>query len=262
MALARSADAAGRVAALGAEPVRGDLDDPASLNAAFAGSDADVLVNLASLGFGHVPAVIAATTAAAIGRAIFVSTTAIFTTLSASSKAVRQAAEADIVASNLSWTIIRPTMIYGTPGDRNMARLLKLVQRRSVVVVPGGGRGLQQPVHVDDVAMAITLAAERPATTGAAYDVAGPEALPLDTIVAAAAEALGRRPCVVHVPLGPTTAMVRAYERVARRPRLRAEQLVRLAEDKVFDIGPARRDLDFRPRTFVEGIRAEAEMLR
>ncbi len=241
--------------------MEGDLDEPASLACAFAGAGADVLVNLASLGFGHGPTVIAAATDAGIRRAVFVSTTAIFTTLPAPSKAVRQAAESDLASSVLSWTIIRPTMIYGTPGDRNMVRLLKLVQRRSVVVVPGTGRGLQQPVHVDDVAMAISAAAERPATAGVAYDLAGPEPLTLDAVIAASAAALGRQPHIVHLPLGPTTAMVRAYERVARRPRLRGEQLARLAEDKVFDIGPARRDLGFEPRSFTEGIRAEAAML-
>jgi len=261
VALARSAAAAGRVVALGAEALEGDLDVPAPLAAAFAGVGADVLVNLASLGFGHGPAVIAAATDAGIVRAVFVSTTAIFTTLAAPSKAVRLAAESAVAASALGWTIIRPTMIYGTPGDRNMVRLLKLVQRTSVVVVPGDGRGLQQPVHVDDVALAISAAVERPATAGVAYDLAGPDALPLNAIIADAADTLGRRPRIVHVPLGPTTAMVRAYERVARHPRLRAEQLARLAEDKVFDIAPARRDLDFEPRSFTEGIRAEAEML-
>jgi hypothetical protein len=38
------------------------------------------------------------------------------------------------------------------------------------------------------------------------------------------------------------------------------EQLKRVAEDKVFDIGPARLDLDYAPRCFAEGIRAEAAM--
>ncbi len=258
--LARSPEAAGRIASLGAEPLRGDLDDAASLGDGFAAAEAQVLVNLASLGFGHAPAVIAAATSAGIERAVFVSTTAIFTTLSAPSKAARQTAEADIVASGLHWTI-RPTMIYGAPGDRNMARLLKLIRRTPVVVVPRTGRGLQQPVHVADVAAAIAAAAERPATAGAAYDVAGPEALTLDAIIAAAAEAVGRRPLMVHVPLGPAASMVRAYERLVRRPRLRAEQLERLAEDKTFDIGPAHRDLGFRPRSFSEGIRSEADML-
>jgi hypothetical protein len=39
---------------------------------------------------------------------------------------------------------------------------------------------------------------------------------------------------------------------------MKSEQVARLAEDKAVDIGPARADLDFDPRPFGDGIRAEA----
>ena len=83
VALARSDAAAGAVARHGAQPLTGDLDDPARLLAAFGAAHCEALVNLASLGFGHAPAIVAATRAAAIGRAVFVSTTAVKTTLPA-----------------------------------------------------------------------------------------------------------------------------------------------------------------------------------
>src|SRR5439155_25711459 len=126
-----------RVRALGAAPVGGDLDDPDSVDAVFAASQAEALVNLASLGFGHAPTIVAAAEEAGLRRAVFVSTTAIFTTLEARSKAVRQAAEDTVTASSLHWTIVRPTMIYGGPDDRNMARLLQLLRRFPVVPLPG-----------------------------------------------------------------------------------------------------------------------------
>ncbi len=93
------------------------------------------------------------------------------------------------------------------------------------------------------------------------YDIAGPEPLTLRDVVLQAGDAIGRRPRLVDVPLGPAIALARAYERVAARPRLKAEQLQRLDEDKVFDIGPARRDLGYDPRPFALGIREEAELL-
>jgi uncharacterized protein YbjT (DUF2867 family) len=261
-ALARSRTAADTVVRLGAEPLAGDLDDPASVDAAFVASGAEVLVNLASLGFGHAPTIVAAAEEAGLHRAVFVSTTAIFTTLPARSKAVRTAAEDVVRSSALDWTILRPTMIYGAPDDRNLARLLRLLRRVPVLPVPGGGHRLQQPVHVDDLADAIVACLDRPATIGRAYDLAGPEPLTFREVIAAAGAAVGRRPRVVPVPLGPAVAALRVAERVLPDPRLRAEQLERLAEDKAFPIDAARRDLGFDPRPFAAGIAEEAALLR
>jgi uncharacterized protein YbjT (DUF2867 family) len=260
-ALARSSEATERVAALGAEAIPGDLDDPASLDSAFGASGAEVLVNLASLGFGHAETIVAAAEDAGLARAVFVSTTAIFTNLNASSKAVRVAAERAITTSGLAWTIIRPTMIYGAPEDRNIARLLQLLRRSAVIPVPGGGRRLQQPVHVDDVAMAVVLAAETDEARGRAYDIAAPEPLTFRQLIETAATAVGRRPRLVPVPLRPLIVALRAYESVVSSPRLKAEQLERLAEDKAFDIGPARADLGFDPRPFSVGVAQEAALL-
>jgi hypothetical protein len=55
--------------------------------------------------------------------------------------------------------------------------------------------------------------------------------------------------------------MLRGYERFSRSPKIKAEQLERLAEDKAFDISDAARDLGYTPRPFADGIRAEAAAL-
>jgi len=317
VALARSREAAAVVTARGATPLVGDLDDGAALAGIFAGARCDALVNLASLGFGHDTAIVGAAVRAGLDRAVFVSTTAVTTALPVRSKAVRLAAEAEIRSSGLKWTILRPTMIYGTVDDRNLSRLLGLLARLRhapvpdggpalvpdgvlapggvlqpggvpmsvpgrvaapdgvpapdgsparrcvplVLPVPGGGHRLQQPVHVADVAEAVLAAVERPETAGRCYDVAGPEPLTFAELLRVSAAAVGCRVHLVPVPLAPVVALTRAYERISRRPRIRAEQWERLAEDKAFPIDAAARDLAYAPRSFDEGIRAEAAAL-
>lgn len=260
-ALARSSTAAVRVKGLGAQPILGDLDDPASVDAAFGVSGAESLVSLASLGFGHGPTIVAAAEESGLERAVFLSTTAVFTTLNAASKTARLAAEQAVHDSALAWTIVRPTMIYGTPADRNMARLLQLLRRSPVVPLPGDGRRLQQPVHVDDVAGAVVVALESPLAVGHDYDLAGPEPLSLREVIGEAAAAVGTSVRLVPVPLPLAVIALGLYERIATRPRIIAEQLRRLGEDKVFDITDARRDLRFDPRSFAAGIAEEAAML-
>jgi len=260
-ALARSEAAAGAATSLGAEVVRGDLGDAGAIDRAFAGCRGAVLVNLASLGFGHADTIVEAAERTGLHRAIFVSTTGIFTSLNAPSKRVRLEAERCIRDSALDWTIVRPTMIYGSPRDRNMWRLLQLLRRTPIVPLPGGGRRLQQPVHVDDLAHGIVAAIGAPSAIGQAYDLAGPEPLSFRVVVQQAARGLGRRAVVVPVPAAPLLGGLRWVEAKGRRAPIKAEQIERLLEDKAFDIEPARRDLGYAPRSFAAGIAAEAQMV-
>jgi uncharacterized protein YbjT (DUF2867 family) len=259
-ALARSQKAADTVTALGARPVFGDLNDARSLIEALTSAGSDALINLASLGFGHASVIIGATERAGIKRAVFVSTTAVTTTLPAGSKRVRLAAEEGIRGSALNWTILRPTMIYGDPGDRNLSRLLPLLCRVPVLPVPGSRR-LQQPVHAADVADAVLAAAERPEAALHTYDVAGPEPLTFTELLHTAASAVASRTRFVPVPLPPVIAVARGYELLSRNPRISVEQVRRLAEDKAFAIDDAMRDLSYAPRSFADGIRAEARAM-
>jgi nucleoside-diphosphate-sugar epimerase len=261
LALARSAAAARTVVGHGAQPLAGNLDDARHLDETFAAARCDALVCVASLGYGHGPGIVAAAEEAGIPRAVFVSTTAVTTTLHPPTKQIRLTAEQQIRGCGLDWTILRPTMIYGAAGDRNLSRLLLWLSRATVLPVPGTGRCLHQPVHVADVAAAVLAALERSAAIGSLFNVAGPEPIPFAELVHTCARAVGSRTRLVPIPLAPLVTLVRGYERLSRHPRIRAEQLLRLAEDKAFPIDAAIRDLGYVPRPFADGIGDEARAL-
>ena len=211
------------------------------------------LVYCASMGFGHVPPLVARLADSHVRKAVFVSTTAIFTSLTAPSRAIRLAAEAAVQTSRLQWTILRPTLIYGTARDRNISRLLRFLRRWPVFPVCGGG--LWQPVYVDDVADAVVAALDRPRAACHAYNLAGAAPLSFANLVCTAARAIGRRVVLLRVPL-------RAAVLAARVTRVVSpEQVRRLAEHKAFDYAEAARDLGFRPRSFAEGVALEARSL-
>jgi len=235
------------VASLAVPTSEGDLDRPESLEAALRGRDA--LVNVASLGFGHAAGIVAAAKRAGIGRSVFLGTTAVRTALPSPSRAVRLEAERIVLGGGVGATLLRPTMIYGAPGDRNMERLLRFAARFPVVPVPGDGRGLQQPTHVEDVAAAVASALARGDTAGMAYDVPGPAPLTFDDVVRTVARVLGKRRLLLHVP------------RFLGRLAASREQLARLAEDKSCDVLPAVRAFGYAPRSFEDGIRGEARAM-
>jgi nucleoside-diphosphate-sugar epimerase len=261
LALARSPEAARAVAANGARPLSGDLDDARHLDEAFAAARCEALLCLASLGHGHGPRIVAAAEDAGVSRAVFVSTTAVTTTLHPPTKQIRLTAEEQIRGCGLDWTILRPTMIYGAAGDRNLSRLLPLLRRAPALPVPATGRCLHQPVHVGDVADAVLAALQRPVTVGSVYNVAGPEPLPFAQLLRTCARAVGSRTQLVPVPLAPLVTLARGYQLLSRHPRIRPEQFRRLAEDKAFPIDAAIRDLGYAPRSFSIGIGDEARLL-
>jgi nucleoside-diphosphate-sugar epimerase len=233
----------------------GDLSDSAGLCASMHGMDA--LVNVASLGFGHADSILNAAKEAGIQRAVFVSTTAIFTQLNAASKVVRLAAEAAVENSGLKYTILRPTMIYGSPRDRNMWRLIRLMRSSPVVPVFGDGTYLQQPVYVGDVAQAIVSCLCNDQTIGESYNIAGKDALTYNQVIDTIANQLPKRVWKVHIPSAPVVRLLKVFERLHLPLPIKAEQVLRLNENKEFSYAEAEREFGFSPIPFEEGIRLE-----
>lgn len=245
--------------ALGVERVRGDLAVPETLPRAFAGVTG--LVSIAPLDTGYADALVDAAVAHGIGRAVFVSSTQIFTPLNAEVLATRLAAERRIADSGLWYTILRPTMIYGAAGDRNISRLIRYLKRWPVLFIPGPGTCLVQPIHVDDVARAIVDAYQEPKAVGNGYNIAGREPMAFNRLVDIIAGRLGRKILKVHLPSGWLIAALQKAEAAALPFFLRAEQLQRLNVDKAFAYDAAARDFGFTALPFEEGVRREIAAL-
>lgn len=247
VAFVRAGSDPATVRALGVPTAVGDLDRPETLRAALDGAAA--LVNVASLGFGHAPGIVAAATAAGIRRSVFLGTTAVRTRLPAPTKAVRLEAERVVLGGAVGATLLRPTMIYGAPGDRNLERLIRFVRRFPVVPVLGRGTGLVQPTHVEDVAAAVAAVLPRGDLAGRDFDVPGPLSLTFEALIRTVGAVLGLRRWYPRVP-----AFVGRL--VASR-----EQVLRLAEDKSADPAPAHAAFGYAPRPLEAGLRDEARAL-
>ena len=224
--------------------------------------DCRALLNVASIGFGSAPSILEACHLAEVSRAVFVSTTAIYTQLNAGSKVVRQAAEAAITSSGLDTTILRPTMIYGTASDRNMIRLVRWIDRWPILPVFGNGRSLQQPVHVSDVAWAVVQVLDAPVTIGRQFNISGASPLTYNEIVRLTAQAIGRRVHRFHIPAGLVVVALQASERLGLRLPIKAEQVLRLNEDKAFPHEEAARAFGYSPMAFEKGIHQQVALFR
>lgn len=233
----------------------GDLGDFQSVKRAAMGMD--ILVNIASIGFGHAPVIVEAVLAGGIKRGVFISTTAIFTSLNASSKAVRLAAEGSIVHSELDYTILRPTMIYGSSRDRNMCRLIRYLRKAPLIPIFGNGNSLQQPVYVGDVAQAVVDCISTEITMNKSYNISGADELTYNQVIKTICKLMGRKVIKIHLPSSPIISILNSIERLGCKPPIKAEQILRLNENKVFAYTEARKEFGYSPMRFEEGIAME-----
>jgi len=221
--------------------------------------DTDALLHVA--GIEYAPPVVRAAVRAGVERVIIVGSTSAHSAYAFRS-APKLGMEELVRGSGLAWTILRPSMIYGSERDRNVHRLLRFLDRSPVFPVFGPGTNLWQPVYHEDCARGVFEALERPASVRRSYDLPGADPLAYLDLVKTAAAALGRSPRIVRLPIEPVRLALVAAERLRLPSPVDSGQVMRLREDKAYPYERARRDLDYTPRPFREGVGLEVARLR
>jgi len=127
------------------------------------------------------------------------------------------AAEASVQASGVPWTILRPSIVYG-PGDHYFSRLAQMIVTGPVVPVLGDGRALSAPIHVDDLALAITAALDDPRGANALLDACGPNILSTNALLDLLMAVLDQRRPIIHLPVGALAVAAGILERLPKPP--------------------------------------------
>jgi nucleoside-diphosphate-sugar epimerase len=241
----------------GLELAFGDAREASSMAEALSGMDAFVHV----AGIEYTPQVLEAMRQAGVERLVLISSTSAHSRFEFRS-APRLTNEALLAGSGLCWTVVRPSMIYGSELDHNMHKLLRFLDRWPVFPLFGSGENLWQPVYYEDLARGVYAALTKPGTEGQIYDLPGARPLTYLDLVRAAADALGKKVPIVRIPAEPVRRALLVTERLHLPLPVSSEQILRLREDKAYPYEKAQRDLGYAPRTFKEGIALEVERLR
>ncbi|PKN89102.1 MAG: epimerase [Deltaproteobacteria bacterium HGW-Deltaproteobacteria-1] len=150
----------------------------------------------------------------------------------------------------VEWIVLRPTLIYGRGMDKNISEIVRMIRRLGFFPLLGQGNGLRQPVHAEDVALACLSALEKTDIVNRAYNLSGGETLRYREMINRLFTALGRRPRLIHVPLGFFSLAVAMLRLFPRYRHLTSQMAERMNTDLVFDYADAARDLNFQPRKF------------
>jgi len=102
-----------------------------------------------------------------------------------------------VVKSGLAYTILRPTVIFGSE-DILVNNIAWFVRSFPVFAIPGDGRYRLRPLFVEDMAALILRSAESPRNE--VVDAVGPESFAFEELVQKIAYTMGKSPRFVHVP--------------------------------------------------------------
>jgi nucleoside-diphosphate-sugar epimerase len=216
----------------------------------------DTVLEIANLRFFR--ALKVAISMTGIQRAFFVTTTGVFSSFHSYAALYREI-ESEIRQSPFGITILRPSMIYGNERDHNMHKLLNFLNKTPVFPVFGDGTSLMQPVHVEDLATGIVTAITH--NVFGEFNLAGPEPITYNSLLQISALALNKDIKLLHLPHKIVANFIAIAEKIPRFP-IKHEQVMRLQENKSFDISDSVKSLSYTPRPFAVGIQQEVQRLR
>lgn len=245
---------------LNIETVVGDLEDAAFLGTALAG--VDTIVHIAGIHWSK--EVISAAALNNVRRAIFVHTTGIYSKYKEAGEGYRRID--DFVYKicndeNISLSILRPTMIYGSSADKNVIKFIKMVDKFPIMPTVNGARYELQPVHFADIGKAyMDILLDEENTSGKDYILSGKEPILLRDMFSKIGEYMDKKVRFISCPYFiayPGALLI--YYLSLRKIDMR-EKVQRLCEPRVYSHDEATRDFGYNPRDFAEGVAEEVKM--
>ncbi len=194
--------------------VRGDVTDPASLISALRGMDAVVDAvqfpnspvenpkkgyTFERIDLGGTKNLVDAAKAAGVPRFIGLSGAGAAEDARYHWLRFKWQEEQHIQASGLTWTIFRPSWIYG-PRDVSLNRFLGFAKFLPFIPVIGNGKIRLNPLFVDDLAAHVAAAPGRPAAENRLFEIGGPDVLTMDEIIRTALRVRGKKRFLLHQP--------------------------------------------------------------
>ena len=175
---------------------------------------------------------------------------------------LKQEMETQLEDYSGSYCLLRPTMIYGSPRDKNIHRLVKFCDRRGFFPIFGSGENLLQPIHAEDLAQALLSVYQNPQLQGA-YDLSGGSIVSFKELINLISEYLGKPVRQISLPLNLGVWSATMLENLLQsKSPVRGEQILRLQENKAFPHDRAKQDFGFSPRTLEVGLKQEIELMR
>jgi uncharacterized protein YbjT (DUF2867 family) len=255
----------GRAEGDGIDPIVGDAHDERCVEAALA--DADVAVNAISLYVEHgsdtfhsVHVEVAGKIAAAARRAgirRFVHISGIGANTDSPSTYIRSRGEGETAVQTAfpGAVIVRPAVMFAA-DDAFLTTILRLLRSLPAYPIFGDGRTRLQPVHADDVAVAIAQIFRQSRKPDPVYELAGPRVYSYEELLRTTARIAELRPVLMRIPFALWDVLAGFAERLPQPPLTRNQvelmQIDSIASERL----PGFRSLGISPRSLEDELGA------
>ncbi len=187
-------------------------------------------------------------------RVVFISSTTVLIPQKSKVKSQKINSEKLIKSSELDYTILRPTMIYGSKDDNNFSKMIGFIKKRGFFVTFGNGNNLIQPIYIEDVADSVISILDNKKTYGKIYNIAGKNLLKYNDMLDIVRSKLKKQFKVIKLPLKFSKLLIFIYAKIFRNPLLTPDQIERMGIDKSYSYQEAEVDFNFSPVSFENGI--------
>lgn len=144
------------------------------------------------------------------------------------------AAEELVRESGLTYTIFRPSVIFGKggPGPEFVGQLTDLARKAPLLPIIGDGHSPLQPVSIQTVAKAIIASLTSPLALNKTYEAGGPDVIAYEEIMRHICRSFNKPFRPVHIPLALMGALLPILQHLPGFP-LTLDQFIMLKEGNV-----------------------------
>ena len=159
------------------------------------------------------------------------------------------------------YVVIRPTMIYGSSRDTNFHKLIEFILRFKIFFVFSNGNSLLRPIYYKDLSK-VFIRAYKDKKINGYFDVAGNTTISYENLLKTIFAELNLKPIIINLPHKYVLFIIRLIEYTKIKLPITSEQLLRLQEDKTFNIDKARKILGFNPIGIRQGIKLQLKSMQ
>lgn len=230
----------------------GDLNDTSFLDNVLSSRSYSTVFHIA--GIFTSKEIVAASIKNKVNRVFLVHTTGMF------SKHKKEAAgfkeTEDTVTSlmkdnGIDYTILRPTMIFGTKGDGTIERYVKMVSKFPIVPLINKGKSLVQPVYFKDLGEAFfNVLKNSGSSKNKEYNLSGAYPMTMLEMHREIELQISKRRWNMNIPLwmasfGALMVYICSLKAIDKR-----DTILRMVEDRDFSHNEASEDFGYKPRSF------------
>lgn len=254
-----------QMAMQGVEVVYGDISDPETVNGLCSGIA--TVIHLAAVIVSNDDAVFDRVNVtgtrylltdaknAGVGHFIHISSASVVYRKMTPYSRSKRIAERYVKASATPWTIVRPTLVYGTTGGMEFDLFLRKLTTFPVVPVIGSGRAKKRPVYIDDLVDGIFKIATTTGGRGKIYNLSGGSVISMLEFTKLCLTLMGREDRImlrIPIPLCRIAAVL--MERFMKTPVLSWNMIAGAVQDADIDPAEAMLDLGYNPVPFEQKI--------